>query len=233
MYTKFHDPWANTYPASAKAMNWIETQYSELKTTIDAHSHNTEFYPKATADVTFFSLSFMGSGSGFDACLLDGQRVSNLIASVLPVGSIIWWKGTDATLPSGWKICNGQTGTSDYRDRFVIGAGGSYAVGWTGGPATYNGTFTPTGSVTVGAHQLTINEIPSHGHSYTESYSPVSRSYTGGGGGYYHTVDSTSRTAQNQTTGDGAHGHPGSTAAFTAIDPRPLYYALYLIKKVS
>ena len=35
-----------------------------------------------------------------------------------------------------WALCNGSNGTPDPRGRFLVGAGGSYAVGDTGGAAS-------------------------------------------------------------------------------------------------
>ena len=54
-------------------------------------------------------------------------------AASFPVGGIIMWSGTIAAIPTGWALCNGSNGTPDLRDRFVIGAGSTYAVGATGG----------------------------------------------------------------------------------------------------
>lgn len=50
---------------------------------------------------------------------------------LVPRGVIAMWRGT--TPPAGWALCNGQNGTPDLRDRFIVGAGGGYAVGTTGG----------------------------------------------------------------------------------------------------
>lgn len=50
-----------------------------------------------------------------------------LSAGSLPSGSIIMYHG--ATIPSGWALCNGQNGTPDLRDKFIVGAGNSYAEG--------------------------------------------------------------------------------------------------------
>jgi len=54
--------------------------------------------------------------------------------------------------PDGWKICNGDPGTPDLRDRFIIGAGLSWAVTQTGGAAST---------------ALTLNMIPDHTHGGT------------------------------------------------------------------
>lgn len=40
----------------------------------------------------------------------------------VPVGGIIMWSGTIATIPSNWALCDGTSGTPDLRDRFIVGA---------------------------------------------------------------------------------------------------------------
>lgn len=51
----------------------------------------------------------------------------------VPKGTIVIWSGIVADIPSGWVLCDGQNGTPDLRDRFVLGAGVSHSVGDTGG----------------------------------------------------------------------------------------------------
>lgn len=41
---------------------------------------------------------------------------------LVPSGGIILWKGTIATIPSGWALCDGTNGTPDLRDKFIVGA---------------------------------------------------------------------------------------------------------------
>ena len=231
-YTKFHAAWSATDELTGEAWNHIETQWALAKIDIDAHNHDTRYYTKTLADTTFFSTSFY---TGFDCDLLDGQHFSDLLATVMPLGAIMIWSGTDGTVPTGWHICDGGTYggkiSPDLRDRFVIGAGGDYAVGATGGPATWDGTITPTGAVTVGDHALTTAELPTHTHTFTEYYSPVNNYLGGGAGGAYSQIVSSARTIDVQTAGDGTHGHTGSTASIAAIDPRPLHYSLYYVMK--
>ena len=49
---------------------------------------------------------------------------------------ILMWSGSTDTIPAGWALCNGQDGTPDLTDRFILGAGKTYQPGATGGAAT-------------------------------------------------------------------------------------------------
>ena len=51
----------------------------------------------------------------------------------IPAGGIIMWSGSIGSIPAGYVICDGNNGTPDLRDRFVVGAGNTYAVGNSGG----------------------------------------------------------------------------------------------------
>lgn len=71
--------------------------------------------------------------------LIDQSWVETLKAYILsvgslPSGSIIMYKGS--TIPSGWALCNGQNGTPDLRDKFIVGAGETYSLGSSGAPST-------------------------------------------------------------------------------------------------
>ena len=61
-----------------------------------------------------------------DAGVLD----SNLVNSFVPIGGIIMWSVTvaQAEALTNWAICDGQNGTPDLRDRFVLGVGSSVAA---------------------------------------------------------------------------------------------------------
>ena len=58
-------------------------------------------------------------------------------AGAVPIGGIILWSGSVASIPAGWQLCDGTNLTPDLRDKFVVGAGSSYAVNATGGNATH------------------------------------------------------------------------------------------------
>lgn len=60
-------------------------------------------------------------------------------------GMIMLWYGTEATIPSGWHVCDGTMGTPDLRAVFVRGAGGPFTPGDTGGSAVHTHDFTGDG----------------------------------------------------------------------------------------
>lgn len=66
-------------------------------------------------------------------------------------GMITLYYGDIKNIPKGWELCDGRNGTPDLRDKFVIGAGGEYKVGDTGGE-----------------EYVTINKdhLPQHSHSF-------------------------------------------------------------------
>ena len=63
----------------------------------------------------------------------------------VPSGAILIWSGASNAIPSGYVLCDGQNGTPDLRDRFIIGAGSSYSVGSTGGATEHSHANTTLG----------------------------------------------------------------------------------------
>jgi microcystin-dependent protein len=82
--------------------------------------------------------------------------------AVLP-GTIGIWTKDVSELPTGWAFCDGTNGTPDLRDRFIIGAGGSYDLGDTGGSVTVSTT-------TDGSHTHSTNNAGSHNHGGTNNH---------------------------------------------------------------
>jgi hypothetical protein len=80
------------------------------------------------------------------------ERVTALERSLVPSGIIVLWHGTDANLPIGWFLCDGQNGTPDLRERFVLGAG--FSAAHTKGPGDAHSHSIPP---------LTINGRTDHG----------------------------------------------------------------------
>ena len=63
---------------------------------------------------------------------ISGIPSSAALANV-PSGAILMWSGSIATVPTGYVLCNGQSGTPNLQDSFIVGSGNSYSVNATGG----------------------------------------------------------------------------------------------------
>jgi hypothetical protein len=99
-------------------------------------------------------------------------------ATPIPTGGILLWSGSIGSIPAGYVLCNGSNGTPDLRDRFVVGAGSTYAVNATGGSAdaivvTHNHTATST--VTDAGHDhdaiTQVSGSSSSGAQFANSFS--------------------------------------------------------------
>jgi microcystin-dependent protein len=159
---------------------------------------------------------------------LDGIAPSGAGFGFIPSGGIILWSGSVASVPSGWFLCNGSNGTPDLRNRFVVGAGDTYAVGATGG----------ADSVTLDASQM-----PAHTHTFSGSTNTTgahTHTVPNGNSGGASTVILNGNARSNDTNtstssaGDHSHTFSGTTASTgggTSHENRPPYYALAYIMK--
>lgn len=80
----------------------------------------------------------------------------------LPTGTIVLWYGSIASIPAGFRLCDGAGGSPDLRDRFIAGAGGIYPVGSTAGSATHRHAFTGDGHT----HAIVGGALISAGANY-------------------------------------------------------------------
>lgn len=136
----------------------------------------------------------------------------------IPAGIISMWSGSIVNIPAGWYLCDGSNGTPNLTDRFVIGAGGSYAVGAAGG--------SKNAIVVSHTHSAWTDTQGNHSHQYNTS--------TGGGingttyGGYYNnnvTLNTGTAGEHAHNVGVGASGEDGTNKNL------PPYYALAYIMK--
>ena len=102
------------------------------------------------------NLTFDGaSGTSGQVLVSAGSGNTPTWGNAFVAGMIMMWSGTIATIPSGWLLCDGTSGTPDLRNRFIIGANADDA-----GVAK----TTVTGSATqTGGSKDAI--IPSHSHT--------------------------------------------------------------------
>lgn len=88
---------------------------------------------------------------------------------MLPTGIITLWYGSIASIPAGWILCNGAGGSPDLRNRFVVGAGDTYAVDAEGGAVNHNHAFTGDGH----SHTIPAGEDIGAGTSYDSTTDPT------------------------------------------------------------
>jgi hypothetical protein len=146
-------------------------------------------------------------------------------ATPIPTGGILLWSGSIGSIPAGFVLCNGNNGTPDLRDRFVVGAGSTYAVDATGGFAD---STLPTH--THGATSVVTD--PGHTHGLTNI---AGRAAAGSGGTLYFG----SFTGINDGPGSVNTATTGITVATTNANAGvsatngnlPPYYALCYIMK--
>jgi len=160
----------------------------------------------ATAANTPNGIVARDASGNFSAGAITATSISG--NGTIPLGGIIMWSG--ASVPAGWALCNGLNGTPDLRDRFIVGSGGAYATGATGGaPQT----------------TLVAGNLP----TFSISKQVMTTGYTSGYGSGQEVITAPSRS-QNS-------GFNTFTMLFTGqslpMENRPPYYALAFIMRVN
>ena len=135
------------------------------------------------------------------------------VSATFTAGMIMIWSGSLGSVPSGWVLCDGTNSTPDLRDRFVVAAGNTYAVGATGGSAD---------AITV-SHTHAITD-PGHLHTI-----PVTGPDVFGGGPYNYNADFGVGTSNTSTATTGISINTAGTSGTN--QNLPPYYALAYIMK--
>lgn len=133
--------------------------------------------------------------------------------ALVPSGVIVMWSGSIVSVPTGWLLCDGTNGTPNLRDRFIVGAGSTYAVNATGG----------TADAVVVSHTHGVTD-PSHAHSLGAQVTTLT-----GGTGWGNTGGGLTTITQTQAATTGisiqSSGVSGTNANL------PPYLALAYIMK--
>lgn len=150
---------------------------------------------------------------------MDGKRIKQIIINgevfdtsvdifspKVPVGAIVIWSGEAYNIPTGWHLCDGEDGTPDLRDKFVLGAGTNHLVGSKGGAETV---------------ALSVAQMPSHAHTYYRNTSTVK------------VATSTSSSASTVTTYTATSTSSSTSGSNQYHENMPPYYTLCYIMKVK
>jgi microcystin-dependent protein len=160
-----------------------------------------------------------------------GLNVNNVKLNFIPKGTIIMFNGSE--IPEGWLLCNGENGTPDLRNRFIVGAGGNYNLNNTGGSDTV---------------VLNVTQIPAHNHNGTCSTSEagnhthnlhLKHGCTNKSGGNDRTVTNCHGWENRRSEDAVNHTHTITTRTMSNTgnnlphENRPPYYALAFIMKAK
>jgi microcystin-dependent protein len=161
----------------------------------------------------------------------SNSRILDGTGFVMPVGSVLSFAGS--IVPNGWLECDGtDVSRTTFADLFSVirttyGGGdgtttfnlpnikGKVVVGYNASETEFDTIGETSGEK---AHTLTVNEIPSHNHVFTEAY---------GGSGVYPDADKSPSSTSLQRP-SGAIGNTGGGAAHNNLQP---YIALKFIIK--
>ena len=165
----------------------------------------------------------------------------------IPVGGIIMWSGTIASIPSNWSLCNGSNGTPDLRNTFVIGAHSDSS----GAKTTVTGSATASGGskdATLVSHEHTTDSIIETGSTTAKDLSgavtKISEGFNAQGtatGVFTKTNDGTNIITGSSSTSpvsgftmDVNHRHSTDTQGSAATNANlPPYFALAYIMRTT
>lgn len=164
--------------------------------------------------------------------------------SRVPVGGICMYDGLIADLTDNWKVCDGTNGTPDLRDKFIVGAGTTYALGATGGSKdlivpSHTHTASFTGSA-LAAHGHAVID-PQHQHFWGSNTQTQNAAGSGnyGGNAASQTAQQTAPASTGISINSASAGTPSGTVTVNSTGSSatnanlPPYYALIYIKRVS
>jgi len=140
-------------------------------------------------------------------------------SSAFTTGMILLWSGSTGSIPAGFYLCNGSNGTPDLRDRFIVGAGGSYSVAQTGGSAD---------SIVVSHNHTATSVVTDPGHAHALPLTTASVSGFSGGAVQPVYIGSGNNTSSAVTGITVATTNVAAGTSGTGAN-NPLYYALAYI----
>jgi len=242
---------ATTFTLKARS----EGNEAVLYRTLSIFVTNPDLTPKTLKSVDGASPVAPQNLNPGDVSVAGKLAVTHQVSGVgiCPLGTVIMYHGdmaqfdtlgagTPGTTVEGWQVCNGNNNSPDLRDRFIVGAGTTYALNGQGGEDTT---------------QLTIDNLPTHDHGGKTSTNPtgvhlghVCSSVDGGTSYGYLYVEKGNNApgAKNKphqiprwpdfpvfdSIQDPHHHHNitavGKSQPFTNLPP---YYALYYLIKIS
>jgi hypothetical protein len=145
------------------AQTALQTNINALTTLIN--NQNSTIADQATQIATLVAAfnALDSTVASFNSRLLSVEGRLTTLEAAIAAGIIVVWSGSIASIPASYFLCNGTNGTPDLRDRFIVGAGSTYAVNAIGGSIGHAHTLGGETGNTV----LTVDQMPAHNHYTT------------------------------------------------------------------
>jgi hypothetical protein len=176
------------YPEEAGVYIHNTTPVPEGGRTYTTGQHTAKFYDLSTTGTDKY---YMWGGSqnpstaplSISKNVVTGKFLIKADVGTTPVGSIVMW--SEAALPSGWILCNGQS-TASYPllagvvganvpnliDRFIVGAGNAYGLKSVGGAANHShgDNFSFTGGDHSHGNTIAANTGNQADHNHADNF---------------------------------------------------------------
>jgi len=199
---------------------WLYNDGTDVK---DVTTHLSSLTLASALPVASGGTGINAAGTAGNALISNGSAWASQAISTFSSGMILLWSGSVGSIPAGWVLCDGTNSTPDLRDRFIVGAGSTYAVNATGGSANaivVSHTHTATSVVTDPGH---VHLIPN-----TRAGNPNGGfSFIAGAASNPFNIDNTG----SNTTGITVATTNASTGSSGTNANLPPYYALAYIMK--
>jgi microcystin-dependent protein len=213
--------------------NAIRTMMAEIKD-FQSGASGDDFTCAGTLAVTGGFTLDGAAGTAGQVLVSAGSGNTPTWGTGIPSGVIVMWSGSIASIPSGWLLCNGTSGTPDLRNRFVIGA-------FQDNSGVANTTITGANTLTGGSkdsivvsHTHTFSGTTSTAGSHTHNYRLGQSDTSGNNIENGSNVGAYLNNGDIQAAGDHTHTVSGTTdssgASGTDANLVP-YYALAFIMK--
>ena len=176
-------------------------------------------YKEETLPVLNEELRLINENNSATQTSLDTLEATVAAINSVPAGVIVMWSGTIVTIPTGWVLCDGNNGTPNLTDKFIVGAKQDDS-----GTAKTNitGSLTQTGGTATHTHPSnTSTVLDANSADYTAHNVYVVDSTSGLDGSAMYTVID---------TGTGRNYYPVRTGV-SAVGTLPTYFSLAYIMK--
>jgi len=208
-----YDPDAAGDSAVASAASAAESAVSAAAALVSENNAATS-EANAAASAASVNLPSIDAGDAGKGVMVNSGGTGYELTDFFPSGGIIMWSGSIVSIPTGWVLCDGNNSTPNLQDKFIVGAGDTYAVDGTGGTVSHNHT------------------VDSHLHTVDPPNTTSGSSNNNEGFDRVNTFpDAYAVTSHTHNVNIAQFNSGSATPDTDAVDNLPPYYALAYIMK--